>query len=689
LVEASTGADILRVTEDQKVAIGTGAAPAQKLHVQGNQYISGNLGIGTATPTHKLDVVGSTLGLKVSTTAATNNLIVSDISGSSFVGVRTNARASIFQPESLGVSGEVYISVRANIKNTSLVTTSGTTAVFASAQAGQDVRLATTSATDNIELKVGAVNVLFGQATTGNVGIGTATPTVKLDVVGTGDVFRVESDNGQAFIVGSSTTELQANSFNINSINSDCQVQINSTGLAANPTLDFTAGTFGNTLEIRGSNRPTFTSVNSGQMSFVGTVGHVFSNSSATTPTAMVHAKGINTLSSSNSFIAEDSAGATLLKVRNDGNVGIGTATPTQKLEVAGNTLVNGRIDVVGLDNSNSTIGFKAVNLANETIFQAANGHILKLANNKLQISKQTDNVLFTNLTATGDIQFDTAGGTVQALRIDGATGNVGIGTATPTEKLEVSGNIRTFAGQFVSGGNATVPQLNIAGNTSSVIKARIQGNITTAGTQRAFLVDANPTVATSDFRAIEGVAISPNATNNKGVFGSTRNGSSTSIGVEGLVNGGMSQASSNYTAAVRGRNSANLGATHYAGYFTNTSAITSSTIYGVYGSAIAAGDSQTRYGGYFAEFMVLLLRQEIAKHDMEVTLRQVEQERLRKTLAYMQLQRERQLTTLFNLLTEQKEQEKFLLLMRQVELLGKRQEAVLMAMVSIQVVVR
>jgi hypothetical protein len=34
LVEASTGADILRVTEDQKVGIGTGAAPAQKLHVQ-------------------------------------------------------------------------------------------------------------------------------------------------------------------------------------------------------------------------------------------------------------------------------------------------------------------------------------------------------------------------------------------------------------------------------------------------------------------------------------------------------------------------------------------------------------------------------------------------------------------------------------------------------------------------------
>ena len=54
------------------------------------------------------------------------------------------------------------------------------------------------------------------------------------------------------------------------------------------------------------------------------------------TPTAKLQVKGSGTTSATAALIIEDSTGTDLLKVRDDGNVGIGTSTPSAKLDVEG-----------------------------------------------------------------------------------------------------------------------------------------------------------------------------------------------------------------------------------------------------------------------------------------------------------------------------------------------------------------
>jgi len=58
---------------------------------------------------------------------------------------------------------------------------------------------------------------------------------------------------------------------------------------------------------------------------------------------------------------------------RSDGNVGIGTTTPSQKLDVNGNTNITGNLTVTGSNNIgqvaglNTRLGFEALNSINTT----------------------------------------------------------------------------------------------------------------------------------------------------------------------------------------------------------------------------------------------------------------------------------------------------------------------------------
>ena len=60
-----------------------------------------------------------------------------------------------------------------------------------------------------------------------------------------------------------------------------------------------------------------------------------------TTPSAKLNVKGIGTTSTTTALLVENSSGTDLLKVRDDGNVGIGTSSPLAKLQVAGNVLID------------------------------------------------------------------------------------------------------------------------------------------------------------------------------------------------------------------------------------------------------------------------------------------------------------------------------------------------------------
>ncbi|MDD2772980.1 MAG: hypothetical protein PHP45_04715 [Elusimicrobiales bacterium] len=279
---------------------------------------NGNVGIGTASPQYMLDVAG---GGNFSATGAT---LIVDANGSN-----TTSQSLYFRNTGTAI-GKVKYST-----DLSFTSSGGTQGLY--------------------------------QQNGGNVGIGTASPPVSLSVMGnTTESARISGSNGTRLVLMGNASLASGGSFT----NWEIGVQ------------DHVA----NALEITPS-------------SSVG--GTAF-----TTP---------------------------VMTVLSNGKVGVGTTNPTQALDANG--YVVGRSGVLGPI------------LEANTIMPYSNGGLL----------------LETMPGYTGNIVFSSNGtAPSESMRID-TSGNVGIGTASPTERLEVNGNIKassnmvantgTFNGGITAGG--------------------------------------------------------------------------------------------------------------------------------------------------------------------------------------------------------------------------------------------
>lgn len=121
------------------------------------------------------------------------------------------------------------------------------------------------------------------------------------------------------------------------------------------------------------------------------------------------------------------SGGSTRLTLASDGDVGIGTSAPSEKLDVqGGNIEVNGSgmFPKISLKNTSATSG------AIEFGYSSALGYI-------------------NNTIATHDLAFQTGG--VTQFFIDGSSNRVGIGTSSPSQKLEVIGSILANGGELIA----------------------------------------------------------------------------------------------------------------------------------------------------------------------------------------------------------------------------------------------
>ena len=107
--------------------------------------------------------------------------------------------------------------------------------------------------------------------------------------------------------------------------------------------------------------------------------------------------------------VRDETNDAARISLKSDGNVGIGNTSPNYKLDVDGTSRVAGTIHMYG----------SVRNYSGD--FSLHNGH-------------QDSDILF---------KVNDGGVTTTAMAIDGATSNVGIGTTSPSEKLEVNGKIK------------------------------------------------------------------------------------------------------------------------------------------------------------------------------------------------------------------------------------------------------
>lgn len=145
---------------------------------------------------------------------------------------------------------------------------------------------------------------------------------------------------------------------------------------------------------------------------------------------------------SSNSFTE-------LMRIKGNGNVGIGTANPSEKLEVAGNmklsdTLKVRRVAVLG-NNANYPL---TVQTDGQGFGQVSN-------NGAVAVGFSTNSsAAYVQTHTANDLNFTTNNGGAK-MTLQNSTGNLGIGTQFPSTKLEVNGTTKTTNLIMTSGAGA------------------------------------------------------------------------------------------------------------------------------------------------------------------------------------------------------------------------------------------
>ncbi|SKA85765.1 Chaperone of endosialidase [Prosthecobacter debontii] len=334
-VFGNSNTSFFRLTAGGHVGIGT-STPTQALAVQGDAHVSGTMTVGALNSSGVLSV-GGNLRL-VSSGTDSNRLVFGNSVGEDSIRLRGygGERGWVF---TVGGSDAYYFNqdggfqaaeVSANEGTFGQLTVSGGTALnvnesgglarikFQNPSAADTWYLGTRSSTgDNFNFETGA-GQLLSITTAGSVGIGTTTPSQRLTVAGNQNLTGYLSfdDNIDIRPAGLSTGGYGNTLIGIgNSVaNSTASVAVGS-GNTVNGFLSFAFGR-GNTI---------------GATSYSGAYGL---NNSVGQSNAFAFGQGITNNTLNSVMIGpSDTAKMTILS---SGNVGIGTATPGAKLDVAG-----------------------------------------------------------------------------------------------------------------------------------------------------------------------------------------------------------------------------------------------------------------------------------------------------------------------------------------------------------------
>ncbi len=413
----------------RRIAIGHYGA-TDKLSILNNGYI----GVGTSAPTQLMTLSGANIGMNFYDTTYANTLIrLSNSGGNGNFDLYAGATSVVKFSAQNNINS--YVNSGANFGVG--MTTPGSRLVVKGADA--------TSVTSSLNVTDSANTSLLFVRNDGNIGIGTAAPTQILDVV---------KSSGDGFV-----------RMKTNDIDSD-------SGLIAQNDVQ----TWKIYNKAGYSDALVFEDVNAGlqAMTIKKSTGYV--GLGTTNPSALLHLSNgdpsfiiENTMASSNALfklknpsrtwqiglrgadlsdafaIRNETAGGDLFTIQPAGNIGIGTTGPEAKLHIA-----------QSITAQNATSGSA----------QAWNGNSqikISSGNNALALS-----VVGTFNQRLGIIQAGHGGDGVNAytdltdpkLALQPYGGNVGIGTSAPTQRLEVSGKIKTSDSIIMQNGSQNSPLL-------------------------------------------------------------------------------------------------------------------------------------------------------------------------------------------------------------------------------------
>lgn len=513
---------------------------------------NGNVGVGTASPNQKLYVAN---------TGATYMLVQSSDNngdaGLKFAGA--GDRGSIY-----GTAGyDIYIEPNAqfgqadviinskngstmnvgigttnpgnqlDVLNTSTykgITVRGNAApsvVFDSSNSAIDWKIGNSGANaNNFAISTGSAiaGELLVISSTGNVGIGTTTPTSLLHVAGNTLITGITTVTNTTQSTSTATGALQVaggvgiagNLWVGGTINANIQGTISTATLANTVLVGQRTTNATHYLTFVDSNdvTPTADSLYT-TSSFVvnpstGNVGISTSsptttldvNGDVTIADKIIHSGDTNTairFPAADTFTVETN-GSERTRVTSAGNVGIGTSSPAHRLSVFGNTPTEATISInrAADDNDTSYLNFKrargtvvssvtatqAGDVLGTILWQAANG------TNINTIAARIDSIQETSAASSGVLRFAT-GGNTERMRID-SNGNVGIGITSPTSKLHVSGDARITGITTVT--NTTAASSTVTGALIVNGGIGVGNNVYIAGslfaTTKSFLID-------------------------------------------------------------------------------------------------------------------------------------------------------------------------------------------------------
>lgn len=366
---------------------------------------NGNIGIGTHTPSTKLQVVGTISATNFSGSSSGTNTGDQDISvKQNIASLETDVEAIVDLQDLQGAVTDSQVPNNITVDLASTVTTNANLTGDVTS-----VGNATTLGSLYTGWRDNGTN-LVPSTTTDNVGIGTTTPGAYLGV-GTQSQFKVAS-------TGAITWASNVNNAFTSTSAGNTILSLTGNSLTTGAGLIINSSSSGQTV-------PLVSFTQSGASS-----GGTFriNQSSGTSTGRAFHSTNAGT---GDSFLVEDQASdPTPMVVSSDGNVGIGTTTPTQKLHVVGT------VSATNLTGDGSGITGIGWNDGGSNIYTVATTDNVGIGtttpSTTLEIIETSNrHPIMVSSTPTGD-------GDIFILTNDG---NVGIGTTSPNEFVTLKGS--------------------------------------------------------------------------------------------------------------------------------------------------------------------------------------------------------------------------------------------------------